>query len=194
MTYPAQKIVFQEYVNSVTEANERVKRLEKEIIFHTRQWRLYPIIESLMAMRGVRMVVAVTVIAELGDLTRFENPKQLMCFLGLTPSEYSTGDRQKKGAITKTGNQHARRVLIEAGWSYRFPAKVSKEIQKRQENVPLVVRNIAWAAQVRLSKRFRVMANNGKLSKVIVVAMARELIAFMWAIAHEVPILPCKEN
>ena len=188
MPYPAQKIVFQEYVNSVTEANERVKRLEKEILFHTKQWRLYPMVESLMALRGVRMVVAVTIISELGDLTRFENPKQLMCFLGLTPSEHSTGERQKKGAITKTGNQHARRVLVEAGWAYRFHAKVSKEMQKRQESVPLSVRDIAWKAQLRLTKRFRAMANNGKPRNVIVVAMAREIVAFMWAIAHEVPI------
>jgi len=113
-----------------------------------------------------------------------------MSFLGLTPSEHSTGDRIKKGSITKTGNQHARRVLIEAGWSYRFPAKVSKEIQKRQENASLPVRDIAWKAQLRLTKRFRTMANNGKLNNVIVVAMARELVAFMWAIAQEVPIQP----
>lgn len=190
MAYPTQKIVFQEYVNAVTEANARVKRLEAEILHHAKLWRLYPIIKSLMAMRGVRMVVAVTIISELGDLTRFEKPKQLMSFLGLTPSEYSTGDRIKKGSITKTGNQHARRVLIEAGWSYRFPAKISREIQKRQENVSLPVRDIAWKAQLRLTKRFRTMSNNGKLNNVIVVAMARELVAFMWAIAQEVPIQP----
>ncbi len=190
MPYPAQKVVFQEYVNSVTEANERVKRLEKEILFHVKQWRLYPVVECLMALRGVRMVVAVTIMAELGDLTRFDNPKQLMSFLGLTPSEHSTGDKKKKGAITKTGNQHARRVLVEAGWAYRFSAKVSKEMQKRQEHIPLPVRDIAWKAQLRLTKRFRTMSNNGKLKNVIVVAMAREIAAFMWAIAHEVPILP----
>ncbi|GMT39975.1 MAG: hypothetical protein IEMM0001_0710 [bacterium] len=95
MSYPAQKVVFQEYVNTVTEANARVKRLEQEILTHTKQWRLYPIVQSLMALRGVRMVVAVTMMAELGDLTRFDNPKQLMSFLGLTPSEHSTGDKKK---------------------------------------------------------------------------------------------------
>jgi len=115
-----------------------------------------------MALRGVRMVVAVTINAEPGDLTRFENPEQLMCFLGLTPSEHSTGDRQKKGTITKTGNQYARRVLVEAGWAYRFHAKASKEMQKRQENIPLAVRDIAWKAQLQLTKRFRTMANKGK--------------------------------
>jgi len=190
LAFPAQQIVFQEYVNATTEAKQRVTRLEDEILFHTKQWRLYPVVEALMAMRGVRMVVAVTIIAELGDLTRFENPKQLMSFLGLTPSEYSSGERQKRGAITKTGNQHARRVLVEAGWAYRFPAKVSKEMQKRQENVPLTIRDIAWKAQIRLTKRFRVMANKGKPNNVIVVAMARELAAFMWSIAQHTPILP----
>jgi len=188
--FPAQQIVFQEYVNAATEAKQRVTRLEDEILFHTQQWRLFPVVQSLMAMRGVKMVVAVTIVSELGDLTRFENAKQLMSFLGLTPSEYSTGERQKRGAITKTGNQHARRVLVEAGWSYRFPAKVSKEMQKRQESLPLNIRDIAWKAQVRLTKRFKVMANKGKPHNVIVVAMAREIVAYMWAIAHEVPVLP----
>jgi len=101
MAFPAQKVVFQEYVDSITEANERVKRWDKEIMYHTKQWRLFPIVESLMALRGVRMVVAVTIIAELGDLTRFENPKQLMCFLGLTPSEHSSGDKNKKAPLQK---------------------------------------------------------------------------------------------
>jgi len=188
MPFSAQKVVYQEYLNSVTETNARVKRFDKEILFHTTQWRLFPVVNALMALRGVRMVVAVTMIAELGDLTRFKNPKQLMCFLGLTPSEHSTGERKKQGAITKTGNQHARRVLVEAGWAYRFHAKVSKEMQKRQEDIPLNIRDIAWKAQLRLTRRFRIMANNGKPRNVIVVAMAREIAAFMWSIAQEVPI------
>jgi transposase len=184
----AHKIVFQEYLNATTEAKHRLVRLEQEILIQTTQWRLYPVVHSLMALRGVKMVVAVTIVSELGDLTRFDNPKQLMSFLGLTPSEYSSGDRQKRGAITKTGNQHARRVLIEGGWSYRFPAKVSREIQKRQEDLPLKIRDIAWKAQLRLTKRFKTMATQGKSQNVIVVAIARELAAFMWAIAKETPI------
>jgi len=188
MKYPAQQVVFQEYVNTTNEAFDRVKRLDKEILFYIKSWRLYPVVQALMALRGVRMVVAVTMMAEMGDLTRFENPKQLMCFLGLTPSEHSSGEKKKKGAITKTGNQHARRVLVEAGWAYRFSAKVSKEMQKRQEEVPLNVRDIAWKAQLRLTKRFRKMSLNGKPNNLIVVAMAREIAAFMWSIANEVPI------
>jgi transposase len=188
LQFAAQKIVFQEYLNTVTESKHRLDRIEQEIRYHTQQWRLYPVVEALMALRGVKMVVAVTIVAELGDLTRFENPKQLMSFLGLTPSEYSSGDRQKRGAITKTGNQHARRVLIEGAWSYRFPAKVSRQMQKRQENLPLNIRDVAWKAQVRLTRRFQTMATRGKPSNVVVVAIARELVAFMWAIAQQVPI------
>jgi len=181
-------VVFQEYVNTVTEAACRVKRLVEEIHHYVKVWRLYPVVQALMAMRGVRMIVAVTVMAELGDLTRFENPKQLMSYLGLTPCEYSSGQRQRRGAITKTGNHHARRILIEAAWSYRFSPKVSPEIQKRQEQQPLPIRDIAWQAQLRLSKRYKTMTQRGKLPNVVVVAIARELAGFMWAIAQAVPL------
>jgi transposase len=185
---PAQQVVFQEYVNTVTEAACRMERLVAEIHHHVKTWRLYPVVQALMTMRGVRMIVAVTVIAELGDLTRFENPKQLMSYLGLTPCEYSSGERQRRGAITKTGNHHARRILIEAAWSYRFSPKVSPEIQKRQQNQPLPIRDIAWRAQLRLTKRYKTMIQRGKLPNVVVVAVARELAGFMWAIAQAVPI------
>ncbi len=137
---------------------------------------------------GVRLIVAVTVIAELGDLTRFENPKQLMSYLGLTPCEYSSGERQRRGAITKTGNHHARRILIEAAWSYRFSPKVSSAIQKRQEHQPLLIRDIAWKAQLRLTKRYKTMTQRGKMPNVVVVAIARELAGFMWAMAQAVPL------
>jgi len=186
LPHPAQQIVFQEYVNTITEAAARLQFIVKEIDFYVKQWRMFPVVEALMAMRGVKMIVAVTVVAELGDITRFESPKQLMSYLGLTPSEYSSGERQRRGAITKTGNQHARRILVEAAWAYRFIAKVSPQIQKRQENLPIAIRNIAWKAQVRLCKRYRTMANKDKPKNVIVIAIARELAGFMWAIAQEV--------
>jgi len=111
-----------------------------------------------------------------------------MSYLGLTPSEYSSGPKQRRGCITKTGNHHARRILIEAAWAYRFHAKVSTEMQKRQENCPLPIRDIAWKAQLRLCKRYRTMADNGKIKNVIVVAIARELAGFMWDIANQVSI------
>lgn len=182
----AQKIVFQEYVNTVTESQHRLQRLNEQIEFFVKQWRLYPVVEALMSMRGVKMIVAVTVVSELGDLGRFDNPKQLMSFLGLTPSEYSSGPRQSRGRITKTGNGHVRRILIEAAWCYRYPAKVSPEMQRRQERLPLPIRDIAWRAQLRLTKRYQHMQDKGKPHNVTVVALARELAGFMWAIAREV--------
>ena len=123
MPHSASQIVYQEYLNAVTEAVQREKRLLGEIEKHVKQWRLYPAVMALMALRGVRMVVASTMIAELGDLSRFSHPKQLMSYLGLTPSEYSSGERQRRGTITKCGNNHARSTLIEAAWNYRFDQK-----------------------------------------------------------------------
>jgi len=138
----------------VTEAQQRLQRINEQIEYFVKDWRLYPAVQALMSMRGVKIIVAVTVVSELGDLSRFDNPKQLMSFLGLTPSEYSSGQRQTRGRITKTGNGHVRRILIEAAWCYRYPAKVSPEIQKRQEVIPLPIRDIAWRAQLRLTKRY----------------------------------------
>ena len=167
---------------------ERVGRLEIELTQHVKSWRLSPVVEALQALRGVRFTVAVTAIAELGDLTRFEKPRQLMAFLGLNPSEHTTGERRRLGGITKTGNTHARRALVEGAWAYRFPARVSKQIQARQEKLPEAVRDIAWRAQVRLCKRFQKMIARGKNANIVVTAIARELAAFMWAIAKQVPV------
>ena len=183
---PAQQIVFQEYVNATTEAKQRLDRLVKELEYFVPLWRLYPAVQALMAMRGVKMIVAVTVIAELGDLSRFSHPNQLMSFLGLTPCEYSSGERKRRGGITKTGNQHARRILIEAAWAYRYLPKVSPEIQARQEKLPVPIRDIAWKAQLRLTKRYKSMQFRGKPKNVTIVAIARELAGFMWAIGREV--------
>jgi transposase len=183
---PAQQIVFQEYVNAVTESQQRLQRLDQQIQYFVEQWRLYPAVQALMSLRGVQMIVAVTVISELGDLSRFTNPKQLMSFLGLIPSEHSSGPRQKRGGITKTGNGHVRRILIEAAWCYRYPAKVSREMQLRQSRLPLVIRDIAWKAQLRLTQRYKQMQGKGKPHNVTVVALARELSGFMWAIVNEV--------
>jgi transposase len=125
---PVQQIVFQEYVRAVTEHTERLQRLEQELREHVNTWRLQPAVEALQALRGVQFTVAVTLVAELGDLTRFDNPRQLMSYLGLIPSEYSSGDRRRQGGITKASNTHARRALIEGAWAYRYPAKVSRHL------------------------------------------------------------------
>jgi transposase len=130
---PAQQIVFQEYVRAVTAHDERLQRLETELREQVQGWRLAPVVQALQAMRGVQFIVAVTLIAELGDLTRFENPRQLMSDRGLTPSESSSGERRRQGAITKAGNMFARRALIEGAWAYRDPAKVSRHLPWRLE-------------------------------------------------------------
>jgi transposase len=187
---PAQQIVFQEYIRAVNEHTERLQRLEQELQEQVKAWRLTPMVEALQALRGVQFTVAVTTVAELGDLTRFNNPRELMKFLGLTPSEYSTGERRRQGAITKTGNTHARRALVEGAWAYRYPAKVSRHLQLRLENQPKVIQDISWKAQVRLCKRYRRLMARGKHANQVVVAIARELVGFMWAIAKQIPVTP----
>jgi transposase len=186
----AQQIVFQEYVRAVNEHAERLQRLEQELHEQVTAWRLYPVVEALQALRGVQFTVAVTTVAELGDLTRFENPRQLMKFLGLIPSEYSSGERRRQGSITKAGNTHARRALVEGAWAYRYPAKVSRHLQLRLEQLPKPIQDISWKAQVRLCKRFRRLTARGKHANQVVVAIARELAGFMWAIAKEIAVTP----
>jgi transposase len=185
---PAQQIVFQEYLTAACEHMERINRIDAELTDHVKTWRLFPVVEALQALRGVQQTVAVTMVTEVGDLTRFDNPRQLMDYLGLVPSEHTTGDKRRQGAITKAGNNHARRALVEGAWAYRYPAKVSPSIRKRVEKVPKPIQDIAWKAQVRLCKRYRHLTGRGKNSNVAVVAVARELAGFMWAIAREVPI------
>jgi len=185
---PAQQIVFQEYVRAVSEEVERVERLEAELRDQVMSWHLYPVVEAVQAMRGVSFITATTVIAELGDITRFEKPRQLMSYLGLTPSEYSTGSRRRLGGISKAGNSHVRRVLVEGAWSYRFPAKISAHLQKRIEKAPKVAQEISWKAQVRLCKRYRRFQARGVHPNKAIVAIAREMAAFIWDIAWQVPI------
>jgi transposase len=187
---PAQQIVFQEYVRAVTEHTERLQRLEQALQEEVQSWRLHPVVEALQALRGVQFTVAVTTVAEIGDLTRFDNPRELMKFLGLIPSEYTSAERRRQGSITKAGNSHARRVLVEGAWSYRYPAKVSRHLQLRLEKQPKVIQDISWKAQVRLCKRYRRLVARGKHVNVVTVAIARELAGFMWAIAREVPVTP----
>ena len=140
-------------------------------------------VEALQALRGVQFTVAATTLAEVGDLTRFDNPRQLAAYLGLVPSEHTSGEKRRQGGITKCGNSHARRVLVEGAWAYRYPAKVSRIIQVRQEKLPKPVQDIAWKAQVRLCKRYRRLVGRGKNPTVAITAVARELASFMWSIA-----------
>ena len=187
---PAQQIVFQAYVRAVHEHTARLQRLVQELQEQVTSWRLHPVVEALEALRGVQFTVAVTIVAELGDLTRFENPRQLMKYLGLIPSEYSSGERRRQGSITKAGNTHARRALVEGAWAYRYPAKVSRHLQLRLEQQPKPIQDISWKAQVRLCKRYRRLIARGKHANQVVVAIARELAGFIWAIAKQVPVKP----
>lgn len=188
MPLPAQQVVFQECINAIAEAGARVERLTQQIKSLLPTWRMHPVVEALQALRGVSLIVATTTIAELGDLARFEHPKQLMAFLGLVPSEHSSGDKKRQGAITKTGNGHVRKVLVEAAHGYMHPARVSRLLLMRQEGLSQEVREIAWKCQVRLCARFRRLVAKGKSHNATVTAIARELAAFMWAIAKVTPV------
>jgi transposase len=185
---PAQQIVFQAYVRAVHEHTERLQRLEQALQDHVHAWRLHPVVAALQALRGVPCTVAVTMVAELGDLTRFDSPRELMQFLGLVPSEYSSGERRQQGSIPKAGNTHARKALGEGAWAYRYPAKVSRPLQLRLEKQPKMIQDISWKAQVRLCKRYRQLVARGKHANIVTVAIARELVGCMWAIAKQVPV------
>jgi transposase len=184
--HPAQHIAFTEYRTAVREAHERVERLTESLRALLEHWRMKPVVEALMSLRGIDLIAAMTLVAEIGDFTRFAHPRELMGFLGLVPSEYSSGATRRQGAITKTGNSHARRVLVEAAWNYRFPARVSRTLQMRQEGQPPAVREIAWRAQLRLAQRYRHLAARRLALNKICVAIARELSAFVWDIARQV--------
>lgn len=188
MEHAAQQFALQEYIDTVRSCTERIERITEQIRLLVGQWRLRPVVEALQALRGVSMVVAATVIAELGDLSRFDHPREVMSYLGLVPSEHSSGQSTKRGGITKTGNGHARRMLTEAAWAYRMPARVGRRLLDRQQKLPEKVWQIAWKAQVRLCARYKRLVARGKSSQVAITAIARELSAFMWAIARTVEV------
>jgi transposase len=181
-----QRIALEELLGAVRQESERVERLEQAIRDATPEWSLAEVVTALQAMRGLDLVAAVTVLAEVGDLSRFQTPRQLMGYLGLVPCESSTGDTVNRGGITKAGNGRARRILVEAAWSYRHPPRVSLKKQIKVAASPQAVREIAWKAQTRLCRRFRSLTQKGKRPNVIVTAIARELSAFIWAINREV--------
>ena len=190
MPTPASQFVFQECVNTISERTNRLQRISTELLEQAQRWRLYCVVEAYQALRGVQFTVAVTIVAELGDIRRFDNPKQLMASLGLVPSEYSSGPRRQLGGITKAGNGHARKALIAAAKSYRYKAKVSPAIQKRQQNLPNPIQDLAWKAQLRLCNRHRALTARGKHANIVTTAIARELAAFMWDIANQLQPAP----
>jgi transposase len=180
-------VVLEDCIAAVEAAAARRDRLEAHIDAALPDWSLAPVVHALQSMRGMGVVTAATLVAELGDITRFANPRQLMAYVGLVPSEHSSGRSRRQGGITKAGNHTARRVLIEAAWSYRFPARISREQLLRQEQLPKPIRDIAWKAQERLCRRYRILLRAGKEPKVVIAAIARELSGFVWAIAKQTP-------
>jgi transposase len=184
--HPAQQIVFQDAIDSISDAVTRLKRLEEQLVAIVPNWSMAPEVEAYQAMRGVSFMVAVTFVAEIGDVRRFDNPRQLMGFLGLVPSERSTGETIRRAGLTLAGNRRARRVLIEGAWGYRHPARVSEALRSRIAKLPKVVREIAWKAQVRLCARYRRLIAAGKKAQVVIAAIAREMAAFLWAIGRQV--------
>ena len=184
--HPAHQIVLQEYIDAVDDAGHRLSRIEGQIRTLVPTWSLAPVVAAIQAMRGISFIAAVTVMAETGDLNRFDTPRQMMSWLGLVPSEYSSGPRTARGSITKAGSKDARRVLVEGAWTYRAHAAVGAVHMERLEAVTKDVRDIAWKAQIRLCARYRRLVARGKQPTLVVTAIAREMAAFIWAIARTV--------
>lgn len=181
--HSAQQIAFQNYLNAMDQANDRKEAIERQIVALLPEWSLAPVVEALQALRGIALVIAAGVVAEVGDMRRFENPRQLMAYLGLVPGEHSSGNTRRRIGITKAGSGVARRLIVEAAWAYRMPAKIGQAMYRRQQALPAEVRDIAWKAQVRLCARYRRMLARRKKAPVVVTAIARELVGFIWAIA-----------
>jgi transposase len=177
-----QRIALEEMLHAVRQATDRIGRLEQAIRAALPDWSLAPTASALMALRGIDLIAATSLLAEIGDLTRFASPRQLMAWLGMVPSENSTGERVRRGAITKAGNRRARSMLVECAWSYRHPPRVGADKLAKVEAAPPAVRDIAWKAQTRLSARYRALRRAGKLDNVAITAVARELAAFIWAV------------
>ena len=178
----ASQTAFTEYLLAVQAADERVQRLSQALQDSIKGWRFEPVVAALQALRGIDIINAVGLVAEIGDLSRFEHPRKLMGYLGLVPSEHSSGERVRRGSITKTGNAHARTMLTEAAWNYRFGARISRRAQQRQEDLSEQIRAMGWKAQLRLTKRFATLKARGVQINKVCVAVARELAGFVWAI------------
>ena len=184
--HPAQQIAFEELLHAVQDPAERIQRLDAAIETQVKSWKREPLVRALMCFRGLGLLNATTLVCELGDFTRFDSPTPLMSFVGLTPTEDSSGKRRRQGAITKCGNSAARRALVEAAWQYRLPARVTPHIRQRQHGQPKAVTDIAWKAQQRLCGRYRALLKSGKKTVVAVTAVARELVGFVWAAAIQI--------
>jgi transposase len=186
LAHAAQQIGFQEYLHAITEATARIARLEQAMRDALPDWTLKPLVQALQGLRGVQLVAAMTLVAELQDFMRFSNARQLMSYVGLVPGEHSSGPKRRQGSITKAGNSAARRMLVEMAWHYQHSARVSPVIAARQDQLTKAVTDIAWAAQLRLNAKFKRLLARRVMKTKAVVAVARELTGFVWAIGREV--------
>jgi transposase len=186
LAHAAQQIAFQEYLHAVTESTARIARLEQAMRETMPDWHLTPLVLALQAMRGIQLVAAITLVAELQDFLRFASPRQLMAYVGLVPGEHSSGPKRRQGSITKAGNGAARRMLVETAWHYQHSPRVSPVIAARHDGLPASITDIAWKAQLRLHGKFKRLLARRVLKNKAVVAVARELVGFVWAIGQEV--------
>ena len=183
---PYLKITFQEYLHAIDEIELRLQRLEKVMHEFATSSPQTPLIEALQTLKGVKEVTAVTLVAEIGDFRRFTNPRHLMGYTGLVPSEHSSGVTRRQGGITKAGNTHIRRVLVEAAWSYRHQPALKGDVRKRQEGQSSTIQQISWKAQNRLHRKYVRLVSKGKPANKAITGVARELAGFIWAIANSV--------
>jgi transposase len=182
LPHPAMKAILEEYLQGIDAAHNRVQRIEASMLALLETWRLKPAVEALMAFRGFQLVAAMITLSELGDIHRFEHPRQLMTYLGLVPTESSSGPRQRLGAISRCGNSHQRWLLAECAEHYAMPPKISKELSRRQEGQSEAVRALSWKAQNRLHLRFMRLLGRRLQRNKAKVAIARELCGFIWAL------------
>jgi transposase len=185
--YPYQQLAFEEMKRAIRQIDERVATLDQAIADTVAAWRFGPVVDALRALRGVNTTIAATLVAEIGDISRFSNPRQLMAWLGLVPSEHSSGNTVRRGRITRTGNALARTMMVEASWSYRHPAREGQPYLKRSAHLPQNIRDIGWKAQARLCKRYRDLSKRGKPQPRVMTAIARERAGFIWDIARKTP-------
>ena len=186
MEHAAQQVGFQEYLHAITESAARIVRLEQAMREALSEWSLMPLVQALQALRGVQLIASMTLVAELQDFLRFDSARRLMAYVGLVPGEHSSGPKRRQGSITKAGNSAARRMLVEMAWHYQHGPRVSPIIATRQDHLPKAVTDIAWKAQLRLNAKFKRLLARRVLKNKAVVAVARELAGFVWAIGQEV--------
>lgn len=188
------ELTFQEYRQAIWETKERIKRYEREIEEQSVTSTQAPLIQAFQALRGVALVTSATLVSEIASASRFRAPGSFMSYCGLVPSEYSSGNSRWQGRITKAGNAHLRRVLVEAAWSYRYSPAIRRKMGERIAGLPTEIQSIAWTAQNRLNRKYKSMMHKGKHKGCIVTAIARELAGFVWAIAHELEKLQLRKS